>query len=56
MENWLKRELELLLKDYERGEIDNDKYLAERAALLMDAKEQQDREAIIDAGRGHLVR
>lgn len=54
--DWFDRECEALERQLANGEISQSEFHREMAELRRDAKEQDDREAIIDAGRGHLLR
>lgn len=53
---WLEAEMDALQARYERGDMTKQQYDAEARSLLRDADEQQTRQDIIDAGRGHLLR
>lgn len=54
--DWFDREMDALERQCRNGEITFDEYRREVAALRRDAQEQEDRESIRAAGRGHLLR
>lgn len=54
--DWFDREVEALEQQLEAGEITQAEFRREIAALRRDARDQQDREDIIAAGRGHLLK
>lgn len=54
--DWFDREMAALEVQLEEGEITQAEFRREVASLRRDAQEQEDREAIRAAGRGHLIR
>lgn len=56
MEDWLQDEIDALDLQLEQGEITREYHWQEVLELQRHAKEQEDREAIIAAGRGHLLK
>lgn len=54
--DWFDREMEALEQQLRHGEIDMTTFRCEVASLRRDAQEQEDRESIIAAGRGHLLK
>ena len=56
MTDWYDKEVEALEKLYEDGQISQLEFKFEMQQLNHDAKEELDRQAIIDAGRGYLLR
>lgn len=54
--DWFDREMAALEEQLESGEITQQQFRREVVSLRRDAQEQQDREDIIAAGRGHLLR
>ena len=55
MMDWFDAEADALDEQLERGEITHEQHRAEMREMSRDAQEQQDREDIIAAGRGHLL-
>lgn len=56
MMDWFDKEAEALDDQLARGEITIDEHRREMRLMVQDAKEQEDRQDIIAAGRGHLLR
>ena len=56
MSDWLKEEIALLDAALVAGEITSDDWKGQVAELKRDANAEDDRQAIIDAGRGHLIK
>lgn len=54
--DWFDDEVEALRKQLEAGEITRREFDLAMSQLTYDMKEQEDREDIIAAGRGHLLR
>jgi hypothetical protein len=54
--DWFDKEAEALDDQLARGEITIEEHRREMRLMVQDAKEQEDREDIIAAGRGHLLR
>ena len=54
--DWFKEEMEALERQLMYGAISHEDFNRHVRELRRDAQEQEDREAIVAAGRGHLVR
>lgn len=54
--DWFDREMAALKQQRDADEITESQFRQEVASLRRDAREQQDREDIIAAGRGHLLK
>jgi hypothetical protein len=54
--DWLDKEMEALERQRDEGVISDAKFKAYARELMRDAQEQEDREDIIAAGRGYLLR
>jgi len=54
--DWFDKESDALDAQLERGEITAEYHRREMRLMAKDAQEQEDRQSIIDAGRGHLLR
>ena len=54
--DWVEKEEAALDEQFARGEITAEEHTSQLQALHRDAQEQEDRQSIIDAGRGHLLR
>lgn len=56
MDDWVEKEIDALDRQLERGEISREYHWDEVLQLRARAKAEQDRQDIIDAGRGHLLK
>lgn len=56
VDDWLLKEAAALTDRYMAGDYTLEEYKAEMSVLKRDAKQEQDRQDIIDAGRGHLLK
>ena len=54
--DWFDKEADALDDQLARGEITADEHRREMRMMRQDAQEQEDRQDIIAAGRGHLLR
>lgn len=54
--DWLEKEMEALEHELEEGRITRQEFRIFARELERDAQDQEDRENIIAAGRGHLLR
>lgn len=56
MTDWFDDEMTALDQRLLRGEITPEQHTAEARQLRLDAQDEDDRQMLIDAGRGHLLR
>ena len=54
--DWFDKEMKALERQRDEGVISDQKFKAYARELQRDAQEQEDRDDIIAAGRGHLLR